>query len=119
MSSAEEYIPSARDAIVGYFGRNSSRNLRSLCVTCNDRHPLTDTSRIYGDLYVSDGPDLGPGTIDRMSPDGRCDICGVTFLSLSEQCQREHDEQQARWSRLPVTHVVEMGMVGAVRCRIY
>ena len=119
MSATEQYIPSARDAVVGYFGRNSAGYCRSHCVQCNDKYPLTDTNRIYGDLYVSDGPDLGPGTIDRMTPDGQCDTCGVTFLSLSEQCQREHDEQQARWSQLPVTHVVEMGMLGAVRCRIY
>jgi hypothetical protein len=103
----EEYIPSARDAVVGYFGRNSSGNLRSLCVRCNDATPLTDTSRIYGDLYVSGGPDRS------------CDTCSVTFLSLSEQCQRDHDDQQSRWAKLPITHVVEMGMIGAVRCRIY
>lgn len=107
--SQEKYIPSARDAVVGYFGRTSSGNLRAQCVTCNDKYPLTDTRPIYGDLYVSDGP----------SVDRSCDTCSVTFLALSEQCQREHDDQQARWARLPVTHVVEMGMVGAVRCRIY
>jgi len=115
----EEYIPSARDAVVGYFGRNSSGNLRWQCVTCNDKHPLTDTSRIYGDLYVSGGPDLGPGSTDRIDDLRRCDTCSVTFLSLSEQCQRDHDDQQSRWAKLPVTHVVEMGMIGAVRCRIY
>jgi hypothetical protein len=119
MVSEEKYIPSARDAVMGYFGRDPSGHLRQQCVTCCDAAPLTDSSRIYGDLYVSDGPDLGPGTIDLMNSDGACDMCGVTFLSLSEQCQREHDEQQSRWARLPVTHVVEMGMVGAVRCRIY
>lgn len=116
--SGEEYIPSARDAIVGYFGRTASGVLRSYCVTCNDKLPLGGydghgPDRVYGDLYVASG------RLDRMTEDGACDECGVTFLSLSESCQREHDEQQTRWARGPITHVVEMGMVGAVRCRIY
>lgn len=117
----EAYIPNARDATVGLFGRNSSGLLRAHCVTCNDRDPLqAEIQRIYGDLYVQDtGRENSPHGIDRMNSDGRCDLCKVTFLSLSERCQAEHDDQQARWARLPVTHVVEMGMIGAVRCRIY
>lgn len=120
MSSTEEYIPSARDATVGYFGRDSLGRCRAQCVTCCDTAPLTDTQRIYGDLYVSDCTGLtAVWPHCRANSDGACDACSVTFLSLSESCQREHDEQQARWARGPVTHVVEMGMVGAVRCRIY
>src|SRR5262245_15594376 len=107
MSQEEKYIPSARDAVVGYFGRNASGKLRAQCVTCNDKYPLTDTSRIYGDLYVSDGPDLGPGTIDRMSADGNCDTCMSRFShcpsSASESTTSSNlggrDSRLRTWSR--------------------
>ena len=111
MSAA--YIPSARDAVIAYFGRNHLGFLRCYCVRCNDLTPLASADRIYGDLYVPTGPD------GRAEDSQECDACGVQLLDLSRACQAEHDAQQAEWARGPVTHVVEMGMVGAVRCRIY
>lgn len=107
------YIPSARDAVVGYFGRNPAGNLRAYCVCCNESEPLQDAARVYGDLYVSTGP------LGSLEADEVCDGCGTAFLVLSEACQAEHDAQQAEWARGPLTHVVEMGMVGQVRCRVY
>jgi hypothetical protein len=107
------YIPNASQATVGYFGRNHGGNLRAYCVKCNDTQQLAEAARIYGDLYVASGP------LETMAPEDECDECGVTFLSLSQACQAEHEAQQAEWSRQPITHVVEMGMVGDVRCRIY
>lgn len=110
---SETYVPGARDAVVAYFGRDARRNLRCYCVRCNDAAPLTDASKVYGDLYVSEGD------VESMPDEDVCDACGVALLELSRMCQREHDEQQARWARKSITHVVEMGMVGDVRCRIY
>jgi len=117
----EAYIPNARDATVGFFGRTSGGVLRCYCVTCNDKSPLGSygpggtigPDRIYGDIYVPTGEH------NRVADDERCDSCGVTFLTLSEMCQREHDEQQARWARGPVTALVEYGIRAGVRCRIY
>lgn len=99
----EQYIASARDSIIAYCDRLGYVH----CVTCCDKLNLTrDPSyRVYGDTYDTSG--------------SRCDHCYIPLASLSESCQREHDEQQDRWSRLPVTHVVEMGMVSAIRCRVY
>ena len=107
------YIPSARDATIAYFGRNPHGFLRCYCVTCNDSSPLTDAHRVYGDLYVPTGPN------GRAEDGQECDACGVQLLDLSRRCQADHDAQQREWARGPVTHVVEMGMVGSVRCRIY
>jgi hypothetical protein len=93
-------------------------------VRCNDKEPLTGVrtgevaSKIYGDLYVTNGGDLDQNR-DPIGPDGRCEVCGITFLALSESCQREHDEQQIRFSRIPVQYLDEMGMRAGVRCRIY
>lgn len=110
----EEYIPGARNSIMGYFGA-SNGVLRQHCVTCNDKHPLTaygppdrltEPHRIYGEPY---------GTGD----DGCCDVCGVTFLSLSQRCQREHDEQQERFAKLPTHTLIEYGVHTMVRCRVY
>lgn len=117
----DAYIPNAHDATVGWFGRAASGSLRCYCITCNDKHPLasygpggtTGPDRIYGDLYVASGER------NRVDEGEACDACGVTFLALSEMCQREHDEQQARWAREPVTALVEYGVRAGVRCRIY
>lgn len=100
---ADKYIPNARDAVVGYCDKLGYVR----CVTCCDRlgTEMRRGHEVYGDLVDT--------------TESACDSCGVTFLALSESCQREHDEQQAKWARGPITHVVEMGMVGAVRCRIY
>jgi hypothetical protein len=117
--ATEEYIPNARDATMGFYGQ-TGYGYRARCVRCHDKHPLvSNVQRIYGDLYCSEAKECDAWHIDRVDAGYACELCGVTFQALSEQCQREHDEQQARWARLPVTHVVEMGMVGAVRCRIY
>lgn len=103
----------AKDSVVGYVGHNARGLFRALCVCCNDQFPLTDTAQIYGDLYVASGPR------DRMRVDEGCGACGATFAALSERCQSEYEAQQREFARSPVTHVVEMGMVGAVRCRVY
>ena len=104
----DEYIPNARDATVGYFGRNAHGWFRSYCVCCNDAEPLTEATRIYGGK---------PGTGE---VEGECDVCRVTFENLSERCQQEHDEQQARWARESrVEYVIEMGAVSGIRCRVY
>jgi hypothetical protein len=119
--STEAYIPSARDATVGFYG-HTGYGTRARCVRCNDKNPLIDDAhrqRIYGDLYCSQAEYCDQWHIDRIEACCACEMCGATFLALSRQCQREHDEQQARWVRGPITHVVEMGMPGAVRCRIY
>lgn len=110
---SETYIPNARDAVVAYFGRNARGNLRCYCVRCNDESPLTNASKIYGDLYVA------LGDRDRAYDEDRCDVCGVTLLQLSQMCQAEHDEQQARWARGPITDLVEYGVRTSPRCRIY
>ena len=108
------YIPSARDAVVARFGRSEAGCLRCFCVYCLDAgHTLTDVHDVYGDLYVPTGPD------GRADDDQTCDVCSLSLLTISQAFQRDHDAQQAAWARQPVTHVVEMGMVGAVRCRIY
>lgn len=115
----ETYIPNARDAVVAYFGRNTQGNLRCYCVRCNDASPLTDASKVYGDL---DGPEpvsLARGHWGSDDTCEMCEACYVPLLHLSRECQREHDEQQERFRRGPITHVVEMGMVGAIRCRVY
>lgn len=117
---SDTYIPNARDTIVGYFGASGSV-LRQHCVKCNDKDPLTSYGpgatkapyRIFGDLYVA------TGDMDRIGSEGCCDRCGVSFLTLSLTCQREHDEQQARFARQPVHVVVEYGVRTAVRCRVY
>lgn len=111
--SAEPYISNARDAIVAYCG-GSSGCYRTRCVTCFDATPLTDPDRVYGDCYVPTGP---LGSVDDTEA---CDTCGVTIADLSARCQREHDDQQRRWARESrIDHVIEMGMVAAVRCRVY
>lgn len=111
----DEYIPSARNAIVAYFGRNAAGNLRTHCNSCIDKgHVLTDASKIHGDLYIPTG--------DRSlaEEDECCEVCGVALLALSRSCQQEHDEQQARWARASrVDHLLEYGIAGAVRCRVY
>jgi len=117
----EPYKASARVSTVAYFGRNAgARLLRTHCVTCCDDHPLTSDDgtgpphRVYGDLFVPDGPE---GSVP---DDERCDICNVSILALSQMCQAEHEEQQARWARtIPVHTVEEMGCVSAIRCRVY
>lgn len=102
-STTETYVPHARDAVVA----RTNRLGVVACVTCLDRRPdPTLTEPVYGDLHPTD-------------PNEYCAGCGTTLLSLSESCEREHQEQQARWAKGPITHVIEMGVVGPVRCRIY
>lgn len=121
MSEQEAYIPNARDSIVGYFGKTPHGVLRAYCVRCHDKAPITGygpdgqhgPDRIYGDLYVA------TGERSRMEPSEYCDMCGVTFLSLSESCQREHDDQQARFARQPVHYLNEYGVRALIRCRVY
>lgn len=115
----EPYVPSARDAVVAYFGRNLSGNLRCYCVRCNDSEPLTDASKVYGDLDQPGPLTHGRGSYGSDDTCDQCEVCWVSLLELSQRCQVEHDEQQARFARGPITHVVEMGMVGAIRCRVY
>ncbi len=112
---SDHYIPNARDAVIAYVGGNTSGRYRLHCCTCLTEHPLASAQRIYGgDYYVSEGP------WDRASEADQCDICGVTLQSLSERCQREHDEQQARWARTAApTMLVEYGVQAAIRCRVY
>jgi hypothetical protein len=116
---SEEYTPNARDAVVAYFGRNASGNLRCHCVRCNDTSPLTDASKVYGDLDQPEPFAHGRGSYGGWDTCERCEVCWTSLLRLSQLCQQEHDDQQARWSRGPVHHVVEMGLVGQIRCRIY
>ncbi len=116
---SEAYIPNARDAVIAYFGRNPAGNLRCYCVTCNDAEPLTDANKVYGDLNYAEPLAHGKGSYDSWDTCDQCEVCWVSLLSLSQSCQREHDEQQARFRRGPITYVVEMGMPGAIRCRVY
>ncbi len=115
----ERYIPTARDAVIAYFGRNPAGNLRCYCVMCNDAEPLAQASAVYGDPGASEPASLAVGHWGSADTCEACEACGVSLRALSRRCQEEHDAQQARWARGPITHVVEMGMVGAVRCRIY
>jgi hypothetical protein len=108
---SEAYIPSARQSVIAYCGYTTDGRYRRFCVTCCDASPLTDAHKIYGDLYT-------PGP-ENVSDRDDCECCGVSLLSLSQQCQREHDEQQARWARGPVLALVEYGIPAAVRCRVY
>ena len=110
---SETYIPNARDAVIAYFGTTSWGAYRVRCVVCCDADPLANPAKVYGDLFVPSGPE------NRAEDAETCEACGVSLLSLSQSCQREHDEQQARFARGPITHVVEMGMTGAIRCRVY
>lgn len=106
--TADPYIPSARDATIGFFGGNARGACRTRCVACSeDVEPLTDPRRVYGGK---------PGEVG----EDECDLCGAFFEALSALCQWEHDEQQARWARESrVDHVIEMGCVSMVRCRVY
>lgn len=122
MSDEETYTPSARDAVIAYFGRNAQGNLRQFCVRCNDVAPLTGDEcragphKIHGDL-ITDG-DL----TQRVEDGEACDCYGVTFLQLSTMCQQEHDEQQARWSRKSKADsnvLIEYGVRALIRCRVY
>lgn len=100
---SERYIPHACDAVIAYCDATG----RVHCVACCDRLSLEMPAdhRVYGDIHDS--------------TESNCDTCGQSLLSLSLSCEREHDEQQARFAKGPVTHLVEMGMIGMVRCRIY
>ena len=116
---SETYIPNARDAVIAYFGRNHTGNLRCYCVRCNDAEPLTDASKVYGDLDQPEPLTNGRGSYGSWDTCDQCEVCWVSLLSLSQSCQQEHDEQQERFRRGPITHVIEMGMTGAIRCRVY
>ena len=115
----EAYIPNARDAVVAYFGRNASGNLRCHCVRCNDAAPLTDANAVYGDLDQPEPLTNGRGSYGSWDTCDQCEVCWASLLELSRACQREHDEQQARWARGPVTDLVEYGTRTSPRCRIY
>lgn len=121
--TTEKYIPSARDTTFGRFGRDSYGFLRQHCNNCHDKHPLagydgrTEPDRIIGERDLdSMGTDQNSGSVDVTDA---CDVCGVLFIEIAKQCQREHDEQQARWAKQPVTALVEYGIPAGVRCRIY
>ena len=116
---SETYIPRARYAVVAYFGRNASGNLRCYCVRCNDTAPLTDASKVYGDLTMPEPISLAVGHWGTDDTCEACEACGVTLLSLSQACQREHEEQQERFRRLPCVGLLEYGILGAIRCRVY
>jgi len=116
---SEQYIPNARDAVIAYFGRNQAGNLRCYCVRCNDSEPLTDAVKVYGDLDQPEPLTHGRGSYGSWDTCDQCEVCWTSLLELSRRCQAEHDEQQKRFARGPITHVVEMGMVGAIRCRVY
>jgi hypothetical protein len=105
MSEEEQHIPPASGAVMGFFGRNESGYFRSKCVTCNDKAPLTDTSRIWGDRWHDHGD--------------ACDVCGVSFFTLSVQCQAEHDAQQRRFASQANTMLNEYGIVSRALCRIF
>ena len=111
---SDAYIPNTRDATIAWFGRNPAGNWRQHCCRCNDDTPLTEAARVYGDLYVAE-----PAPEGHVAPSDVCDVCGVTLLALSQSCQAEHDAQQARWARGPVTGLVEYGITAFPRCRIY
>lgn len=114
MTTDEKYIPSARDAVIAFFGRNAVGHLRCYCATCNDTAPLSNAAKVYGDLYVA------TGEVSRIDEGGECDACGVALLSLSQSCQREHDEQQTRWARMARPSVlIEYGVPAFIRCRVY
>lgn len=103
---SETYVPTPRDAVIAYFGRNEAGNLRCYCVRCNEAAPLTEPSKIYGDLSYD--------TSDQ------CESCLASLLALSQACQREHDEQQARWARTSApTVLIEYGIPAAIQCRVY
>ena len=107
MSQADEYIPNAREAVIGYFGGNHNNACRERCVKCSDVEPLTDPRPVYGGYSDDEVP-------------YECDHCGISFGTLSAMCQAEHDEQQARWARESrVEYVIEMGATAAIRCRVY
>lgn len=111
---SEAYIPSARDATIAYFGGTPDGRWRCYCVRCHDENPLREPARVYGDGYIAE-----PARESRTGEGEECDLCGVSLAWLGEQCQREHDEQQARWARGHVTALVEYGIPTAPRCRIY
>jgi hypothetical protein len=113
--SDEQYIPNARDAVIAYFGRTSYGALRVHCVRCNEVSPLADASKVYGDLYVAE-----PAPVGQCDDGEECDMCRVRLLALSQACQQEHDEQQARWARVArPTVMIEYGVPAAIRCRVY
>ena len=105
---SEPYIPNAREAVIAYFGRDTRGNLRCYCVTCNDASPLASAHKVYGDLIA-----------DETHGNEACDGCGVELLKLSQLCQAEHDAQQAKWAKQPITALVEYGIAAFPRCRIY
>ncbi len=101
-----DYIGTARETIVGIFGRNTAGNHREHCGACDLADPLTDTSPIYGGK---------PGEVP-----GACDVCRVTWESLSARAQADHDRQQQEWSRESrVDTLIEMGVSSPCRWRVY
>lgn len=120
MTAAESYIPNARDAVIARFGRTSYGLLRCYCNACHDADPLapesglTEPARVYGDLYVAIGSE------SRMGDEECCASCGVSLLGLSQRCQADHDDQQARWARIArPTVLLEYGLQSSIRCRVY
>lgn len=144
----ETYVPHSQDARIGYTGRDDNGNLRTRCVMCCDARPLTSAEPVYGlDLrrpWQHEGAWIGDeliaaahdadrlralidaadwtGEIRRHDPacsDPECSTCGVSILALSARCQREHEDQQARWARARVGVIVEYGVQAELRCRVY
>lgn len=149
MSTQEQYIPRARDARIAYTGYTAEHRYRAYCVRCHDETPLLDAQPLFGidrgQASRSAGADdpyaqlmacahdavalatriaaLAPGDIreyDVHCPEG-CDRCGTSWLILSVCCDREHEDQQARWAREARGHtpLIEYGIVSEPRCRVY
>ncbi len=104
--NAPEYIPSARDTVIGFFGRNAAGNCRTYCARRHAACPLAAPERVWGGK-----PGESPET---------CDLCHISFETISAAVQSEHDAQQDEWARgLRVEYVLEYGVAPTVRCRVY
>lgn len=90
-------------SIVAYFGRNADGNLRCYCTRCNNTAPLSGARQVYGDTNSED----------------ICDYCGASLRQISVACQADYEARQGLWSRGAVTHVIEQGLAGALRCKVF
>jgi hypothetical protein len=119
----EEYIPHARDSVVGRFGRTPWGVFRSYCNRClasgSECHGYdgrTESDRVFGDMMTS----WSNGSGDMLPDSEECDACRVPLATLAAQCEAEHRLQQARWARSSApTVLVEYGIPAMVRCRVY
>lgn len=112
LSDSETYIPTPRNATIGHFGRALDGRCRQYCLACSDKAQALGTFAPSSPVYGGK-PDTGEN-------EGGCDLCGITWEEISVMCQRDHDEQQARWARTSApTELHEMGCVSGIRCRVY